>query len=108
SNGAPQASLDARVLTGCLRYYRDDLERGLERYEELRRPATANIVMSNRQQGPEGAMQLVEDRAPGGFEKLDDVVTDAELVAIADKYKRLAGFAVAELNARPSLAEPTP
>ena len=108
SNGASQAILDARVLTGCLRQYRDNLERGLERYDELRRPATAQIVESNRRQGPEAAMQLVEERAPDGFAKLEDVISQAELQAIADRYKKLAGFAVAELNTRPSLAEPTP
>jgi 2-polyprenyl-6-methoxyphenol hydroxylase-like FAD-dependent oxidoreductase len=108
SNGASQAILDARVLTGCLRHYRGDLERGLERYDQLRRPATAKIVLSNRQQGPEAAMQLVEDRAPDGFARLEDVVTLAELEAISDKYKRLAGFAVSELNTRSSLADPTP
>jgi 2-polyprenyl-6-methoxyphenol hydroxylase-like FAD-dependent oxidoreductase len=108
SNGASQAILDARVLTGCLRHHRNDLEHGLERYEAIRRPATANIVLSNRQQGPELAMQLVEDRAPNGFTKLEEVVTDAELQAVADKYKKIAGFSIAELNARPSLAEPTP
>jgi 2-polyprenyl-6-methoxyphenol hydroxylase-like FAD-dependent oxidoreductase len=107
SNGASQAILDARVLTGCLRHYRNDLERGLERYDQLRRPATTAIVLSNRQQGPEVAMQLVEERAPDGFAKLQDVVTLAELEAIAEKYKRLAGFAVTELNTRSSLAEPT-
>jgi 2-polyprenyl-6-methoxyphenol hydroxylase-like FAD-dependent oxidoreductase len=108
SNGASQAILDARVLTGCLRQYRGDPERGLERYDQLRRPVTAGIVLANRQQGPEAALQLVEERAPDGFARLEDVVTPAELEAIADKYKRLAGFAVSELNARRSLAEPTP
>ena len=108
SNGASQAILDARVLTGCLRYYREDPERGLERYEEIRRPVTSQIVLSNRQQGPEVAMQLVEDRAPNGFAKLEDVVSSAELQTVADKYKRLAGFSIAELNARGSLADPTP
>jgi hypothetical protein len=78
------------------------------RYEEIRRPATARIVLSNREQGPEAAMQLVEDRAPDGYPRLDDIVSAEELRAIADKYKQLAGFSVAELNARPSLAEPTP
>jgi 2-polyprenyl-6-methoxyphenol hydroxylase-like FAD-dependent oxidoreductase len=107
SNGASQAILDARVLTGSLRYYRDDLERGLARYDEIRRPATAKIVLSNRQNGPEAVMQLVEDRAPDGFATLDDVVSRDELQSIADRYKQLAGFAIAELNARPSLAEPT-
>lgn len=107
SNGASQAILDARVLTGCLRQYRGDLERGLVRYDELRRPATAEIVLSNRKQGPEAAMELVEQRAPDGFARLDDVVSPAELQSIADKYKRLAGFSVSELNARGSLAQPT-
>jgi 5-methylphenazine-1-carboxylate 1-monooxygenase len=108
SNGASQAILDARVLTGCLRQYRGDLERGLERYDQLRRPATSEIVLSNRKQGPEAAMELVEDRAPNGFARLEDVVSPAELQSIADKYKRLAGFSVGELNARGSLAQPTP
>lgn len=107
SNGASQAILDARVLTGCLRHYREDPERGLERYEAIRRPATAKVVLSNRQQGPEACMQLVEDRAPEGFDRLEDIVTSAELQAIADRYKQLAGFAMAELNTRDSLAQPT-
>jgi 2-polyprenyl-6-methoxyphenol hydroxylase-like FAD-dependent oxidoreductase len=108
SNGASQAILDARALTGCLRYYRDDLEQGLARYDEIRRPATAKIVLLNRQNGPEAVMQLVEERAPNGFAKLEDVISREELQATADRYKQVAGFAVAELNARPSLAEPTP
>ena len=108
SNGASQAILDARVLTGCLKYHRADLEKGLERYDQLRRPATAEIVLSNRKEGPEAAMKLVEERAPDGFVKLEDVVSSAELQSIAEKYKRLAGFSVTELNARGSLAAPTP
>jgi 2-polyprenyl-6-methoxyphenol hydroxylase-like FAD-dependent oxidoreductase len=108
SNGASQAILDARVLTGCLRQRPRDPERALERYDEIRREATAAIVLANRGQGPEMAMQLVEDRAPNGFAKLDDVIGSGELQAIADKYKRLAGFSIAELNARGSLVESTP
>jgi 2-polyprenyl-6-methoxyphenol hydroxylase-like FAD-dependent oxidoreductase len=105
SNGASQAILDARVLAGCLRHH-DDPERALERYEQVRREPTAAIVLANRGQGPEAAMQLVEDRAPDGFSHLHDVVSEQELAVIADKYKRLAGFAIAELNARPSLIDP--
>jgi 2-polyprenyl-6-methoxyphenol hydroxylase-like FAD-dependent oxidoreductase len=107
SNGASQAILDARVLTGCLKYHRGHLESGLLRYEQIRREPTAAIVLANRGQGPELAMQIVEDRAPRGFAKLSDVISDDELQAIADKYKRIAGFSIAELNSRPSLVEPT-
>jgi len=91
-----------------LRYWRSDRQQGLKRYDQLRRPVTAEIVLSNRQQGPEAAMQLVEDRAPNGFSRLNDVVADTDLKAIADRYKQLAGFAVEELNSRVSLAEPMP
>jgi 2-polyprenyl-6-methoxyphenol hydroxylase-like FAD-dependent oxidoreductase len=107
SNGASQAILDARVLTGCLRQYGDDLARGLARYEAIRRPATAEIVHANRGMGPELPMQLVEDRAPNGFARLEDVISSEELRAIADRYKSVAGFAVSTLNSRPSLAEKT-
>lgn len=105
SNGASQAILDARVLAGCLRHCAQDLERGLERYAALRAPATAAIVLANRGQGPEAVMQLVEDRAPDGFACLGDVIADEELRAVAERYKKLAGFSVAELNARPPLIE---
>jgi 2-polyprenyl-6-methoxyphenol hydroxylase-like FAD-dependent oxidoreductase len=107
SNGASQAILDARALTGCLLGHPHDLERGLSRYEEIRREATSKIVLANRGQGPEIAMQVVEDRAPDGFARLHDVIGEDELRAIADKYKQIAGFAVNELNARSSLAAPT-
>jgi 2-polyprenyl-6-methoxyphenol hydroxylase-like FAD-dependent oxidoreductase len=107
SNGASQAILDARVLTGCLKYHRADPERGLVRYEQIRREPTAAIVLANRGQGPELAMQIVEDRAPHGFAKLSDVISADELQAIADKYKQIAGFSIADLNSRASLVEPT-
>ena len=107
SNGASQAILDSRVLTGCLRHYASDPERGLARYDEIRREATSAIVLANRGQGPEYPMQLVEERAPDGFGHLHDVISAEELQTIADKYKRIAGFAIAELNERPSLAAPT-
>ncbi|HTO69464.1 MAG TPA: flavin-dependent oxidoreductase [Myxococcota bacterium] len=107
SNGASQAVLDARALTGCLRFHARDPERALARYDELRRAATSEIVLANRRQGPEAVLQLVEDRAPAGFAHIGDVVSDAELASIAESYKRIAGFSVAELNARASLATPT-
>jgi 2-polyprenyl-6-methoxyphenol hydroxylase-like FAD-dependent oxidoreductase len=103
SNGASQAILDARVLAGCLRCHADPV-RALLAYEEVRRPVTAAIVLSNRRQGPEECMTLVEARAPDGFERIDDVISHDELSAIASTYKKLAGFSITELNQRPSLA----
>jgi 5-methylphenazine-1-carboxylate 1-monooxygenase len=104
SNGASQAILDARVLAGCLKAYGDDIARALAAYEAVRRPVTSAVVLANRQQGPEHCMTVVEDRAPNGFERLEDVVSHAELKEIADTYKRIAGFSVDALNKSPSLA----
>jgi 2-polyprenyl-6-methoxyphenol hydroxylase-like FAD-dependent oxidoreductase len=103
SNGASQAILDARVLCGCLRS-KQPVVAALRAYEQVRLPATAALTLANRKQGPEECMTLVEARAPNGFERIEDVITEAELQAIAAKYKRLAGFSIDELNQRPSLA----
>jgi 2-polyprenyl-6-methoxyphenol hydroxylase-like FAD-dependent oxidoreductase len=92
SNGASQAILDARALADALAG-EGDPERALARYEAERRPATARIVLSNREHGPERVLDLAEERAPGGFERVEDVFAPGELEAIAAKYKQVAGFA---------------
>ncbi|MEQ8437929.1 MAG: flavin-dependent oxidoreductase [Ilumatobacter fluminis] len=105
SNGASQAILDARVLTGCLRSYPGDIDRALERYEEIRRPATAQIVLANRGLGPEAPMQLVEERAPDGFDDIGDVIIRDEILAVTDGYRRTAGFALEALADGTSIAD---
>ncbi len=105
SNGASQAILDARVLT------REILVHGptptaLSAYEAERRPATARVVEANRANGPEQVMQLVQERAPDGFEQIDDVLSDREREGTAAAYKQLAGFDMEALNARPPIVAP--
>jgi 2-polyprenyl-6-methoxyphenol hydroxylase-like FAD-dependent oxidoreductase len=108
SNGASQAILDARVIA------REILAHGatpaaLEAYEAERRPATSDLVMLNRRNGPEQVMQLVEERAPNGYTVVTDVLSLAELEDIAANYKRVAGFQVEGLNAKPPIvAVPAP
>ena len=102
SNGASQAILDARVLT------REILAHGatpeaLLAYEAERRPATTDLVMLNRRNGPEQVMQLVEERAPNGYNLVTDVLSQQELEDIAANYKRVAGFQVDALNAKPPI-----
>ena len=104
SNGASQAILDARTLTGCLLSYPDDVEQALLRYDEVRRPATSAIVVANRGLGPELPMQLVEQRAPDGFGQLSDVISPDEIVEVTDGYRKMAGFSLQQLHDRPSLA----
>ncbi len=105
SNGASQAILDARTLTGCLLSYGDEVERALQRYDEERRPATSAIVLANRGLGPELPMQLVEERAPSGFAHLSDVITPDEILEVTEGYRKMAGFSLQQLHDRPSLAE---
>lgn len=102
SNGASQAILDARTLT------REILNRGetiaaLEAYEAERRPATTELVQLNRRNGPEQVMTLVEERAPDGFNVVTDVLSQQEMEDIVNNYKRVAGFQVEALNAKPPI-----
>jgi 2-polyprenyl-6-methoxyphenol hydroxylase-like FAD-dependent oxidoreductase len=106
SNGASQAIIDSRVLARELALCDDPID-GLRAYEAQRLPATAAIVLANRQVGPEQSMQIVAERAPNGFERLDDVISHDELVAISERYKKTAGFDPATLNSRPSLSVTT-
>jgi 2-polyprenyl-6-methoxyphenol hydroxylase-like FAD-dependent oxidoreductase len=106
SNGAAQAILDARVLTRALVRHARTGEplRALDDYEQERIPATTAVVQANRRAGPERILDLVADRAPDGFARLEDVVSAHELAQIVEDYQRSAGFDPAVLNARPSLA----
>ena len=77
-------------------------------YEEERRPATTQLVLLNRQNGPEQVMQLVEERAPVGFKSVTDVLTRQELEDVAANYKKVAGFQVETLNAKPPIVPAPP
>jgi 5-methylphenazine-1-carboxylate 1-monooxygenase len=104
SNGGSQAILDARALAGCLLSYPSDPLLALEKYDEARRPPTSGIVLANRGHGPERPMTLVEERAPDGFADINDVITPEEVLQCTEGYRRAAGFAMADLNDRPTLA----
>jgi 5-methylphenazine-1-carboxylate 1-monooxygenase len=106
SNGASQAILDARTLAFELASCKE-VDAALERYEGARRPPTSKIVLANRRNGPEQVMQIAHERAPNGFSRVEDAISREELEAIHLDYKRMAGFEVASLNARPSLTPPS-
>jgi hypothetical protein len=75
----------------------------LQAYEAERRPVTTDLVMLNRRNGPEQVMQIVEERAPDGYHVVTDVLSQQELEDIAANYKRVAGFQVEGLNAKPPI-----
>ncbi|MGH3720449.1 MAG: flavin-dependent oxidoreductase [Pseudonocardiaceae bacterium] len=101
SNGGTQAIIDGRVLAWELARA-DNPVAGLAAYEDARREPMNALVMSNRQGGPEQMLHLVEQRAPNGFTRIDDVITSDELDSIALRYRKTAGFDVEMLNAAPS------
>ena len=106
SQAGSQAIVDARVLTGALTATSDPIE-ALARYDGERRPGMSDITLRNRGFGPEAAMQLVEQRAPHGFDRIEDVISREELASIADSFAAAAGLDVKTVNSRPSFVRPT-
>jgi 2-polyprenyl-6-methoxyphenol hydroxylase-like FAD-dependent oxidoreductase len=105
SNGATQGVIDARVFTYHLATA-PSIEEALSRYEEERRAATSRIVLMNRANGPDQVMELAEQRAPNTEDDLDAAVPYEERKAIADGYKKIAGFDPQVLNNRMSYSVP--
>ena len=101
SQAGSQAIIDGRVIAWHLATCKEP-RAALQRYQEERLPVMRDITLGNRTLGPEVVMQIVEDRAPGGFADLDDILPPAELAARAAEFKEKAGFAVEALNRRAS------
>ena len=103
SNGAGQAILDARTLTGCL-LKMEKIEQALKEYERLRLKAANDLVLMNRANPPDAILREVWKRSGDRpFERIDDVIGNAELVAMSESYKRAAGFEREALARRASL-----
>jgi hypothetical protein len=64
------------------------------------------IVLRNREFGPEIVMQMAEERAPQGFADIEQVISRRELEDIALSFKVAAGFDPAGMNLRPSYSVP--
>lgn len=98
SNGAAQGAIDARVLADSLATAAD-IPAALSAYEATRREATAKVVRTNREHPPDfiniRVEQLVGDRP---FDDLDKYITQDELRALSDNYKRIAGFSLADVG----------
>jgi 2-polyprenyl-6-methoxyphenol hydroxylase-like FAD-dependent oxidoreductase len=92
SNGASQAILDARSLMTHLRSA-NSVEAALSAYDAERREPTAQIVLANRQGGPEGVIDMVEARAPDGFENLEEIAPHDEREAVVRGYASLTRLA---------------
>jgi hypothetical protein len=71
----------------------DGAPAALQAYEENRRDKTSKIVMANRDQPPDYLVEKVDQLTNGEpFRRIQDVIDSAELVAISDQYKEIAGY----------------
>ncbi len=96
SNGAAQAAIDARTLADHLAA-NADRRAALRAYEAARREVTAAVVRANREHPPDviniRVEELVGDRP---FDDLDRFITQDELRALSERYKRVCGFSLAD------------
>ncbi len=92
SNGAGQAILDARAMADCLAGV-SNVPAALTQYEALRLPPTTNVVLTNRRNPPDAILREVYERTGDKpFTRIEDVIPEAELRAITDRYKTVAGY----------------
>ena len=99
SNGASQAIIDAQCLARHLKAA-SSVSAAFTAYDAERRPAMAKIVVANRAGGPEGVIDLIEARAPDGFDDIDRVASHAEREAVVRGYASMAGFTREQVNRR--------
>ncbi|MBX6768783.1 MAG: FAD-dependent monooxygenase, partial [Actinomadura rubrobrunea] len=102
SNGGSQAVLDARVLAYELAHA-DDPADGLAAYDKARREPVNAIVLACRHMPADRVLHTVSERAPDGFERIEDVLSAEELEAISNAYRQTSFSDVEALNNRPSL-----
>jgi 5-methylphenazine-1-carboxylate 1-monooxygenase len=97
SNGSAQGLIDARVLADALAAH-DDPEAALRAYEAQRAEPAAEVVLTNRTQPPDFINIRVEElTGDQPFDNLDHFITQDELRALSDRYKQVAGYAIADI-----------
>jgi 2-polyprenyl-6-methoxyphenol hydroxylase-like FAD-dependent oxidoreductase len=94
SNGAGQAILDAASLASHLENA-SSVEAALEGYQADRLQPTSNVVLENRRNPPDAVLREVFERTGDRpFRSIDEVISPAELKALTDRYKQVAGYAL--------------
>jgi len=101
SNGSAQAAIDARTLADALARHADAQD-ALRAYEAARSEPAAKVVRTNREHPPDfiniRVEELVGDRP---FGRLDDYISQDELRGLSERYKRVAGFSLADVGTKP-------
>jgi len=100
SNGAGQSILDAVALAKHLSGG-GTIEAALADYEAERLPATAAVVLQNRANPPDAILREVWSRTGDKpFERIEDVISRDELLAITGGYKKVAGYTLEDVARR--------
>jgi 5-methylphenazine-1-carboxylate 1-monooxygenase len=98
SNGGGQAVLDATALAAVLRDNASVAE-AFAAYEARRRPATTAVVRANRANPPDAILREVYLRTGDRpFDKIENVISVAELDQIIANYKQTAGYSLDTLT----------
>ena len=82
-----------------------DPAQALTHYQDQRIAAMNDMIIRNRNLGLEAILQTAEERAPGGFRHIHDVLSQEELETTAISFKKAAGFDVETVNSRESFVE---
>ena len=102
SNGAAQAMLDARRLALELAT-RPTVEAAFAAYEDARRPGMEKLLHAHRADGADVILDLLEERAPQGYQDLEAVLPYGEREEVAARYKKMAGFDLKMINESPPM-----
>jgi hypothetical protein len=80
------------------------VEEAFAAYEAARRPAMEKLLHAHRAEGADVILDMLEARAPGGYDDLEQVLPMREREEVALRYKKMAGFDLQRLNESPPLS----
>jgi 5-methylphenazine-1-carboxylate 1-monooxygenase len=99
SNGAGQSILDAVALERHM--LAKPLAAALADYAAERLPATAAVVLRNRSNPPDAILREVWQRTGDTpFARIEDVISAAEIAAMSEGYKQVAGYTLSDVRSR--------
>ena len=102
SGGSAQGLVDARTLAALLAEHADPVA-ALRAYEAARSGPAAQVVLANRTAPPDFINIRVEElTGDRPFDNLDDYISQEELRALSDRYKRIAGYSIEDLAINPA------
>ncbi|MEV5711519.1 flavin-dependent oxidoreductase [Actinoallomurus sp. NPDC052274] len=102
SNGGSQAILDARVLARELASSAADPVAGSRSYEEIRLPEANAVVMACRNMPLDKMLDLIAERAPEGFARIEDILDAEEVASMRGIWKQTTDLDAEALNKRES------